>query len=287
LNAYHCGWLANRLSIFRSCHTKTTMRNLRTYGNPPFSVAVIHGGPGAGGEMAPVARELADDYGVLEPIQTAGTLEGQVMELRQVLESHGSHPVTLVGFSWGAWLSFIVAARHPGLVKKLILVGSGPFEERYVPALQAARLRRLDAGERAEYEALLRDLDNPAVEDKDRLLARLGGLVLKADAFDPLPGLCGDADRVGPHGDIYQGVWDDAVKMRRSGALLRLAQHIQCPVLAVHGDADPHPAEGVEKPLAGVLADFQFVLLENCGHTPWIERRAREPFYRVVRSALS
>jgi hypothetical protein len=28
------------------------MKNLRTYGKVPFNVAVIHGGPGAAGEMA-------------------------------------------------------------------------------------------------------------------------------------------------------------------------------------------------------------------------------------------
>jgi hypothetical protein len=33
------------------------MKNLRTYGKAPFSVAVIHGGPGGGGEAAPVARD--------------------------------------------------------------------------------------------------------------------------------------------------------------------------------------------------------------------------------------
>ena len=33
------------------------MKNLKVYGNAPFNVAVIHGGPGAPGEMAPVARD--------------------------------------------------------------------------------------------------------------------------------------------------------------------------------------------------------------------------------------
>jgi hypothetical protein len=33
------------------------MNNLRKYGIGPFSVAVIHGGPGASGSMAPVAKE--------------------------------------------------------------------------------------------------------------------------------------------------------------------------------------------------------------------------------------
>src|SRR5919198_1314938 len=116
------------------------MQNVRTYGTAPFTVAVIHGGPGACGEMAPVARELASDRGILEPLQTATSLEGQVEELRRVLENHGDIPVILIGFSWGAWLSFIVAAHYPALVKKLLLVGSGSFEEKYVSRLQEARL---------------------------------------------------------------------------------------------------------------------------------------------------
>ncbi|MGA3094252.1 MAG: alpha/beta hydrolase, partial [Dehalococcoidales bacterium] len=39
------------------------MMNLRKHGNAPFGVAVIHGGPGAPGEMAPVAKEMAKTRG--------------------------------------------------------------------------------------------------------------------------------------------------------------------------------------------------------------------------------
>lgn len=52
------------------------MNNLRTYGLSPYRVAVLHGGPGAPGGMAPVARNLSRARGVLEPLQTADTLEG-------------------------------------------------------------------------------------------------------------------------------------------------------------------------------------------------------------------
>ncbi len=69
--------------------------NLRKYGEPPFTVAAIDGGPGAPGQMAPVARELSVRWGVLEPLQTATSLEGQVQELRRVLEENGELPVTL------------------------------------------------------------------------------------------------------------------------------------------------------------------------------------------------
>jgi pimeloyl-ACP methyl ester carboxylesterase len=68
---------------------------------------------------------------VLEPLQTVATLEGQVRELRGVPEENGTLLVTLIGFSWGAILSFIFTARHPQFAKKLIFIGSGPYEEKY------------------------------------------------------------------------------------------------------------------------------------------------------------
>ena len=47
------------------------MNKFRLYGKSPFDVVVVHGGPGAGGEMSPVARELASERGVLEPLQAS------------------------------------------------------------------------------------------------------------------------------------------------------------------------------------------------------------------------
>ena len=85
--------------------------------------------------MAPLARELASEMGVLEPLQTSGSIDGQVEELKDILETHGNPPLILVGFSWGAWLSFIVAAQYPSLVKKLVLVSSPPFSDKYVPQI--------------------------------------------------------------------------------------------------------------------------------------------------------
>jgi pimeloyl-ACP methyl ester carboxylesterase len=115
------------------------LNNPRIYGNPPFTVAVVHGGPGAAGEMASLARELAKGRGVLEPLQTALSLRGQIAELKELLVQNADLPVTLIGFSWGAWLSYLLAAHHRELVKKLILVGSGPFEEKYAIDINKTR----------------------------------------------------------------------------------------------------------------------------------------------------
>jgi pimeloyl-ACP methyl ester carboxylesterase len=259
------------------------MKNLRTYGKPPYDVAVIHGGPGAAGEMAPVARQLASGRGVLEPFQTAASLEGQIKELKTVLEENGDLPVTLVGFSWGAWLSFIFAANYPATVRKLILIGSGPYEEKYVAAIQEARWQRLSKKERIEVKSLMEVLDNPAAEDRSKALARLGALFSKADAHDPI---MYESEAIDYQTDIFQSVWKDAAQLRRSGELLELGKRIECPVVAIHGDHDPHPAEGVRKPLSAILKSFRFILLENCGHRPWIERQARDKFYRIIKEEL-
>lgn len=62
------------------------MDSIRRYGLPPYRVALVHGGPGAAGEMAPVARELGRVFSVLEPLQMAYTIDRQVEELRAIIE---------------------------------------------------------------------------------------------------------------------------------------------------------------------------------------------------------
>jgi pimeloyl-ACP methyl ester carboxylesterase len=259
------------------------MKNLRKYGKAPFVMVVVHGGPGAAGEMAPVARELASRWGVLEPMQTASSLEGQIEELRSVLEEHGDLPVTLIGFSWGAWLGYRLAARYPALVKKLILVGSGPFEEKYAAGIQAIRFGRLGIEERAEVLSLIQALKNPAAEEKSAAFARFGALFSKADAFDPIGS---EEEAIDFRADIFERVWKEGAELRRSGELLKAGKHIQCPVVAIHGDYDPHPSEGVRKPLSAVLKRFRLILLEHCGHRPWMEKEAREAFYQILKAEL-
>ena len=258
------------------------IKNLRKYGNKPYSVAVIHGGPGAPGAVAPVARELSSIRGILEPLQTEDTLDGQVLELKSVLEKDATLPVILAGHSWGAMLSFILAARYPSLVKKLILIGSGPYEAKYAAGILGTRLSRLDEEDRIEVLSLIEVLDDPDVEDNSAALARFGGLCGKADSYDPLPHEEEGLDSEFDINTNVWSVWQEAERLRSSGELLEMGKKILCPALAIHGDYDPHPAEGVKEPLSRVLKDFRFILLEKCGHTPWLERQARERFYEVL-----
>jgi pimeloyl-ACP methyl ester carboxylesterase len=233
--------------------------------------------------MAPVARELASNRGVLEPLQTVASLRAQVEELRTVLQKNGDLPVFLIGFSWGAWLSFIFAANYPAFVKKLILVASGPFEEKYVAGIEETRLSRLTKEERTEVESLFEVLENPAAKKKGEAFARFGALFSKADAYDPIEH---ESEAIDYQPDIFQSVWEEAAELRRSGKLLELGKRIKCAVVAIHGDYDPHPAEAVQKPLSAVLKSFRFIRLENCGHKPWIERQAKDRFYEILKEQL-
>ena len=259
------------------------MENLRIYGEPPFKTAVLHGGPGAPGYMAPVARELSSDRGVLEPLQTASTVGGQVQELRGILQKNADLPVCVIGSSWGAWLGFILSARFPELVGKLILVGSGAFEEKYAIGIMDKRLSRLSEKERGEAYFLMDALIDPEIPNKDELMARFGKLCTKADAFDPVTL---ETEEIRVQYRVYSSVWADAWELRKSGALLDLGNKIQCPVVAVHGDSDPHSAQGVCKPLSKILKNFRFILLEKCGHYPWIEKHAKDEFFKILKAEL-
>ncbi|HVK02286.1 MAG TPA: alpha/beta hydrolase, partial [Armatimonadaceae bacterium] len=252
----------------------------RPHGPPPYRVAVLHGGPGAPGSAAPVARELARRRGVLEPFQAADSVAGQVAELRDLLVWHAEPPVVLVGPSWGAMLALLFAAEHPDLVAKLVLVGSSPLEASYAAGILDARLARLSEAERAEARNLMDALKGDDGRADAGALERLGALFGGTDAYDPLPG--GDGDTLEVQQGVYENVWGEAAWMREQGAFAAAAARLRCPVVVLHGDHDPHPADGVREPLERAGADVRFALLPRCGHEPWSERQARERFFTLL-----
>jgi pimeloyl-ACP methyl ester carboxylesterase len=217
----------------------------------------------------------------LEPIQTATSLKGQLEELKTVLEKNADYPVILIGFSWGAWLSFIFAAKNHEFVKKLILIGSGPFEEKYAVKISETRLKRLSKMERTEVESLMEVLKNPTHKNRKSDFLRFGELCSKADTYAPTDGKC---EPIEFRADIFHSVWKDGGELRRSGRLMEIGKQVRCPVVAIHGDYDPHPAEGVQKPLNALLKNFRFIMLKRCGHKPWVEREAKEQFFQILKN---
>lgn len=257
------------------------------HGSEPFATVVLHGGPGAPGSAAPLARQLARTRGVLEPIQSADSVDGQLEELHGQLAAFARRPVALIGWSWGAWLALLYAARRPSDVQRVVLVASAVFDGRASAAIRVTQLARLDAAVRAELADVhisLACAKDPAA--RDAMLARIALLVRKAEVFDPLPVDPLDPPVPPAQADLHEKVWMEAAQRRDSGALLEACRTLCRPVVALHGEFDPRPAAAVRDPLARVVRDFRFVLISRCGHYPWLERQAKDAFDAALMAAL-
>lgn len=231
--------------------------------------------------MKPVAENLCGDFGILEFLQTEKSVDGQIEELHRQITLNADLPITLIGYSWGAWLGFLFAARHPDVLNKLILVSSGAFENEYNYDLLDVRLGRLNHHDRLEAERLISVINSD--KSDNNILKQFGRLMTIADSYDYL---ASDKDSVDINIEIYQSVWAEASELRDTKELINYADLISIPVVAIHGEYDSHPIEGVEKPLSERLTDFKMITIKDCGHTPWRERIAKDTFFEILRKEL-
>lgn len=259
------------------------MKNLRIYGTPPFTIAVVHGGPGGLGQMKPVAEELAKNMGALEPLQAQTTVQGQIDGLKNALQRHGQLPITLIGHSWGAMLGILFAATYPTLVKKLILIGSGTFDDASSQLVGQTRMNRLDAQEKQTFNNLLGQLSNNSEQAQNKIFKKLASISCQTDSYSPLGS---PLNNVSVQYRVFEKVWTEAVALRTSGKFLEQATKASCPVVAIHGDYDPHPADSIKKSLETNIKDFRFILLEKCGHYPWHEKYAHKSFYEILKHEI-
>ena len=257
--------------------------NLRKYGEKPYKVAVVHGGPGAAGSVKPICEELSKFYGVLEPLQTEMSVEGHLHELKEILEENTEEPITLIGHSWGAMLAYMFAAKYDNLVKKIILVSSGSIEEKYYEDLQKNRENKLTEEEKSELKNLQYVFSNPSGHDMNKVFAKFGALMEKLDSYEPIE--IENDDSLYSY-EIFTKVWSEAHAIRKSGAMYEMGNNIKCEVVAIHGDFDSHPAYGIKASLEKIIKKFKFYNIKNCGHSPWIETYARDEFYRILKEEI-
>lgn len=158
-----------------------------------------------------------------------------------------------------------------------ILIGSGPFDPEYAQQIMTTRLSRLNRKDKQKADFLMRKIQDGDVSDNT--LKEFGEVLSKADLYNPNTE---DRASVKVRMGIYQEVWPEADKLRKSGKLIELGKKIKCSVVIIHGDYDPHPFEGVQKPLVKVISGIKFILLERCGHTPWREKEASRAFYKIL-----
>ncbi len=264
---------------------------VREYGKNGPRVIVLHGGPGAPGEMAPVARRLGRRFRVLEPLQRSSgdvplTVARHVADLHEVLQTPlGEGPVRLVGFSWGAMLALTYAARHPEGIDRVVLIGCGTFDARARDVYQSRMSERTTADLRRrirQLEVQLTAETDPA--RRNDLFAGLGALYAYVQSYRPLasgpeePLPCDEAG--------FRETWADALALQERGVQPAEFARIAAPVTMIHGADDPHPGRWIHASLAPIIGRLEYGEIPRCGHKPWTEPEAREPFYAMLADCL-
>ncbi|MFQ5506154.1 MAG: alpha/beta fold hydrolase [Planctomycetota bacterium] len=265
--------------------TSGTGMRARGYGTAGPSVLVLHGGPGAPGYVAPVARGLARSFRVLEPWQRGSgsgplTVARHVDDLEDLIVSRceGERPA-IVGHSFGAMLALAHAAAHATSAGPLVLIGCGTFDRRARDRLRAIREARMDEGLRRRLERLPLEFPDP-----DARLRRLGKLMLQIDSFE----LASLGDRV----EVYDAraneeTWEDMLRLQEEGVYPAAFAAIDAPVLMLHGAFDPHPGQMIRTSLASYLPQLEYHEWERCGHYPWLEKAVRDEFRVVLHDWLA
>jgi pimeloyl-ACP methyl ester carboxylesterase len=260
--------------------------HVRTYGETGPEVIVLHGGPGAVGNAAPIARGLADAFRVLEPWQRGAglqplTVDRHVDDLDGVMALHCEGRPALVGESWGAMLGLAYAAEHPERVSALVLVGCGTFDTAARARLQQT-LRERQAVPLKEELARLAEAGVSA----DELQAELYRLTRSLYDYDLIEA---EDEEIDQPFDMrgHQETWDDMVRQQAEGRYPAAFAAIRLPVLMLHGTHDPHPGEMIRDSLLPYMPQLRYHALDRCGHSPWLERWAREEFFAVLREWLA
>ena len=260
---------------------------VRTYAGRDGPVVVLHGGPAAPGSVAGLAAPLAPEFEVWEPFQRRSgvvelTVDRHVTDLHDVAAGADK----IVGHSWGAMLALSYAARYPADLRTLALVGCGTYDA----ASRAEYERRINANlgtEGLERKKALRGAIERArdADACDRLFAQLGALNLEAQSFDALAD--DDPESLVVDAAGHGETWNDVLTRQAEGIEPQSFDAIGARVLMLHGEDDPHPGAMIRDSLLPYIPQLEYVEFVRCGHEPWRERHAREPFFGALRGFLA
>ena len=242
---------------------------------------MVYGGPGAIGSLKGFAKELHElsQIGVVEALQSKYSIDELVEELYNQIKDSCNEKVSLIGHSWGAWLVVLFAEKYPDLIENVILVGCGPLGDKYVSEIGARRMENLSEEDGAVFQRLC---NNQATNED---MAKIPKIFEKSDNYCLENRDLHRADRT--DSQMHNMVWEEAAKLRTNGTLLTSFKKIQSKLFLIQGEIDPHPAKGVVVPLQENGVKCESYVLEKCGHSPFMEKYAKEDFYKTLLNILA
>jgi pimeloyl-ACP methyl ester carboxylesterase len=263
---------------------------VQRHGQGPTQVICLHGGPGAGASLACVAEPLADQFTTLDYIQRRSgdvplTVAQHVEDLQNIIDTHCSNqPPVVLGASWGAMLALAFAAAHPQQIAGLVLVGCGTFDTHSRAMIGPTRDSRIRPEHHAEIARLEREIPDPI--ERIGAMHELTGYV---DNYDPIPLPPSDyaPPPLGFDAPGFDQSWNDMIRLQNDGTYPAAFAAITAPVLMLHGSYDPHPGKQIRDSLLPHIPHLEYVELPQCGHDPWCERHARQPFFQTLTDWLA
>ena len=256
---------------------------VRRYGNSGPLVLVLHGGPAAAGDVAPLAKGLSGSFRAVEPWQRGSggsplTVARHVADLHELAVELGrDSPVAIVGHSWGAMLALCYAAEHPSKAGSIVLVGCGTFDQSSRSTMQAIIEERMDDEVRDHIRRVSTDATDPAEQF-------IQTFKLTRHIFDCDPiGRYAEKEEYEPFDlKAHDETWSDMRRLQDDGTYPKAFSAIESPVLMMHGQYDPHPGQMIRDSLLPFLPQLEYREFERCGHNPWIEKSTRDLFYSSI-----
>jgi proline iminopeptidase len=240
---------------------------------------VLHGGPGASHDyLLPQMLRLAEEYDLLFYDQRGGgrsrpsdnapiTWRTQVDDLAAVVGEFQLHPLSVVGYSWGAMLALLYAidASRATLVQpeRLLLIDPAPLTQQFRAAFEAEFARRQSS---AEVQAMREELAASGLRERDPEAYRQRTFELGVAGYFADPRRARDLTPFRVTGRVQQAVWESLGDFD----LVRDLTDVRLPAIITHGREDPIPLESSLAAARALAAEL--IVIDDCGHVPYVEQ---------------
>jgi proline iminopeptidase len=245
-------------------------------------LVVLHGGPGAHHDyLLPQMLRLAESHELLFYDQRGGgrsrsdgrapiTWRTQVEDLGRVAREFDADPLSLVGYSWGGLLALLYAieaadgAADGPAPSRLVLIDPAPVTREYRQRFEAELERRQGSG---EVRAMREELAASGLRERDPEAYRQRAFEVSVAGYFADPRRARDLTPFRVMGRVQQSVWESLGEfdlVPRLGA-------VRAPALILHGRQDPIPLASSQA-AARAMPDARLVVLEDCGHVPYVEQ---------------
>jgi pimeloyl-ACP methyl ester carboxylesterase len=178
-------------------------------------------------------------------------------------------------------LALAYAGAHPEAAGPLVLIGCGTFDVTARGYMEATIEERTDDQLRLRLERLPEEISDP-----DERMREMGRLIQPIYSYELIRGAENDAEPESCDARGYEESWRDMIRLQEEGIYPRTFGEIKTPVLMLHGGFDPHPGQIIRASLEPHIAQLEYCEWERCGHSPWLEKHARDRFFEKLRQWL-